>query len=226
MIFSSIWRFLIFALSGVLFFAMLAVGGGAALEVIASNLDERKYPPPGKLVDTGELSLHIDCKGVGGPTVLVDAGGGTWSTHWAHIREELAKDGRVCLYDRAGFGWSDAWPKKRTGRAYAEQIHSLMEAANEKPPFVFVGHSLGGYVARFYHDLYADELVGVVLVDSTHERQFDKMTYLSPTFETVGNDLSIVSAMARIGLFRLMEPPAGADAPARSEASSYCQQHD
>ncbi|HEX6719678.1 MAG TPA: alpha/beta hydrolase, partial [Pyrinomonadaceae bacterium] len=76
---------------------------------------------------------------------------------------------RVCSYDRAGFAWSDPGPTPRTMRQEASELHTLLQAARIKAPYVLVGHSLGGLIARVYAEQYADEVAGMVLVDPTHE---------------------------------------------------------
>lgn len=63
--------------------------------------------PPGRLIDVGGYKLHIHCVGDGTPTVVIDGGAGAWSIHFTHIQQALSR-ARVCTYDRAGLGWSDA----------------------------------------------------------------------------------------------------------------------
>src|SRR5512147_114574 len=73
-----------------------------------------KYPPPGQIVDVGGYRMHINCMGEGSPTVILDAGNGESSLDWALVQPEVAKQTRVCAYDRAGYGWSDPSPLSRT----------------------------------------------------------------------------------------------------------------
>ena len=87
---------------------------GAIYESLAEAADAKAYPPPGQLVDVGGHRLHINCTGTGSPTVVIEAGLGDWSTTWAaYVQPEVAKTTRVCTYDRAGMGWSEAGPLPR-----------------------------------------------------------------------------------------------------------------
>lgn len=150
----------------------LVVGLFAAGAVARANLHAR-FPPTGQLVDVGGYRLHIACQGSGaGPTVILDAGIGETSLTWALVQPEVARFAKVCAYDRAGVGWSDASPKPRSVPVMVEELHALLERAGLKGPFVLVGHSLGGVISRQYAALYPKEVSGLVLVDSAHEDQF------------------------------------------------------
>jgi len=98
---------------------------GATYQAIATELDERAYPPPGNLVDVGGHRLHIHCLGEGSPTVILEAANGGMSAHWVRVQQEAARATRVCAYDRAGLGWSERGPKPRDAR----QIHTLAHRA-------------------------------------------------------------------------------------------------
>lgn len=187
--------------------AAFALAVGAIFEGVSERAAAKKFPPPGRLVDVAGTTLHIDCVGEGGPTIVVDVGAGNWSTHWKHIQKKLAAGGRVCLYDRIGFGWSDASLVRRTGAGLAMQLHALLTAAGETPPYIMVGHSFGGYIIRFHHDLYPDEVVGVVLVESGHEDQFQKMPYLTERLAGAGKQMKTAALMARFGALRFMTLP-------------------
>jgi pimeloyl-ACP methyl ester carboxylesterase len=131
-----------------------------------------KYPPIGKLVDVGGFRLHLHCQGERGPSVILDAGQGESSLSWGAIQSEIAKVTRVCVYDRAGLGWSEPSPRPRTARVMAEELHILLENAKVPKPYVLVGASLGGLNARVYAHLYPEEVAGLVLLDAAHEEQY------------------------------------------------------
>jgi pimeloyl-ACP methyl ester carboxylesterase len=120
------------------------------------------------LVDIGGYRMHIDCVGQGSPTVVLDAGLSDSSLSWYKVQPKIARFATVCSYDRAGLGWSDPSPKPRTSRVFAEELHTLLQNANVHPPFVLVGHSMGGFDVRIYASMYRSEVVGMVLVDSAH----------------------------------------------------------
>jgi pimeloyl-ACP methyl ester carboxylesterase len=128
-------------------------------------------PPPGILVDVGGHKLHIRCVGpaAGEPTVVLEAGGGASSTAWSLVQDALSPRVRTCAYDRAGSGWSEPGPTPRTMRQEVFELHALLNAASVPGPFVLVGHSMGGLLVRLYTEQYGKDVIGVVLVDPTHE---------------------------------------------------------
>ena len=133
-----------------------------------------KHPPPGRMVDLGGYRLHINCQGssqAGSPTVVIDAASGEFSLHWAAVQQKVAEFTRVCTYDRAGMGWSDRSRKPYTAMRTVEELHTLLMQAGVEPPYVLVGHSLGGLNVRLYAHEHPDQVAGLVLVDPAHEEQ-------------------------------------------------------
>ena len=145
---------------------------GYMFEPGAEAADAKAYPPPGELVDIGGYRLHINCTGSGSPTVVIDAGWGDWSTAWGFVQPEVAKTTRVCTYDRAGTGWSDAGPLPRDATQFAKELHTLLQNAHIPGPYVLAGHSLGGLPVRVFAGTYPAEVAGVVLIDSMTPQQF------------------------------------------------------
>jgi pimeloyl-ACP methyl ester carboxylesterase len=178
---------------------------GYIYEPIAEAADVKAYPPPGQLVDVGGYRLHINCTGTGSPTVVIEAGLGDWSTSWAgYVQPKVAKTTRVCTYDRAGMGWSEAGPLPRDAAQSAEELHTLLQKANIPGPYVMVGHSLGGLVVRvFVHD-YASEIAGVVLVESMNPKKFTQSPELQTQSESRSQPFSFQAALARFGVIRLL----------------------
>ncbi|MBA2525629.1 MAG: alpha/beta hydrolase [Pyrinomonadaceae bacterium] len=131
--------------------------------------DKHAYSPPGKLVDVGGYRLHLNCTGKSGPTVVLIAGAGDFSVDWGLVQPDVARFTRVCSYDRADLAWSDPGPTPRTMKQDAHELQTLLRAARIKAPYVLVGHSIGGLIARVYVEQYPNEVAGMVLVDSTHE---------------------------------------------------------
>jgi pimeloyl-ACP methyl ester carboxylesterase len=125
--------------------------------------------PPGQLVDIGGYRLHLNCTGNGSPTVLLEYGSTGNTMVWTLVQHELAKVSRVCSYDRAYEGWSDAGPGPQSMHQQVYEVHTLLRAAHIDPPYILVGWSLGGMIDRLYADEYPNEVIGVVLVDATHE---------------------------------------------------------
>lgn len=125
-------------------------------------------PPPGSLVDMGGSRLHVHCAGEGTPAVILEAALGASSISWSLVQPAVAKLTRVCSYDRAGFGWSDAGLMPRTAGRIASELHALLDRAPVAPPYILVGHSFGGIVMRVFARLFRDEIAGLVFVDSAH----------------------------------------------------------
>lgn len=125
--------------------------------------------PPGKLFDVGGYRLHLHCTGKGSPAVVLISGAGDFSFDWSLTQPGLSRFARVCSYDRAGEAWSDPGPAPRTMRQDAYELRALLAAAGVKGPFVLVGHSIGGLIARVYAEQYPAEVAGLVLLDPTHE---------------------------------------------------------
>jgi pimeloyl-ACP methyl ester carboxylesterase len=122
---------------------------------------------PGRLIDVGGRRLHLYCTGSGGPTVILEAGSASGFYSYWDLQPRIPF--RTCSYDRAGMGFSDPRPGRRISAEIAADLHELLARAGEKPPFVLVGHSLGGQFVRKYAELYPDEVKGMVLLDSVHE---------------------------------------------------------
>lgn len=183
---------------------------GYIYEPWAEAADSRTYPPPGELVDVGGYRLHINCTGTGSPTVVIEAGLGDWSTGWGFVQSEVAKSTRVCTYDRAGWGWSDAGPLPRDAAQFAKELHTLLQNANIPGPYVMAGHSLGGLGVRvFVHD-YASEVAGVVLIDSMSPRQFTQSQIEAQSQrDTQSQPFSMPAVLARFGIVRLLARPLG-----------------
>jgi pimeloyl-ACP methyl ester carboxylesterase len=153
---------------------------GAAYEVVGRHQDARRFPRQGKSVRVGALDLNLDCRGAGSPTVILDSGLGVPAVGWTKVQAPLSRFTRVCSYDRAGYGWSGPATEPRTSLQIARELKALLDAAGEKGPYVLVGHSFGGFNIRVFAGLYPGEVAGIVLVDSSHEDQDQRMESVLP----------------------------------------------
>jgi pimeloyl-ACP methyl ester carboxylesterase len=124
--------------------------------------DQNSPPPLGKVVDVGGYRVHLYCAGAGSPTVVIVGAGFTFN--WGLVQPEGAKLTQVCSYDHSGIGWSDDGPKDSCSLRVSE-VHTALKNAGIRGPYVLVGHSLGGLVARLYAGRYPDEVAGMVFVD-------------------------------------------------------------
>lgn len=149
------------------------------------------------LVDIGGRSLYLECRGQGSPTVILEAGLDGRSDVWSRdnlrpsgertmVQPGVAAFTRVCAYDRPGTlsevnpdlepdgpefypSRSDPVPQPRTTRDLTADLHALLDAAGIPGPYVLAAHSAGGLVARLYASTYPDDVVGMVLIDTTNE---------------------------------------------------------
>jgi pimeloyl-ACP methyl ester carboxylesterase len=166
---SQSWLRRAFRVLVTLILAALLVGG--LYENISETRERRFHPMPGQLIDVGGYEMHIYCTGQGSPTVILDAGMGDSFISWHKVQPETAKFTRVCSYDRAGIGYSDSSPHRRTSKVFAEELHRLLQSAAVPSPYILVGHSMGGFDVRVFASLYPSEVAGMVLVDSSHPEQ-------------------------------------------------------
>jgi hypothetical protein len=116
-------------LLGLLALIVLLAASGATYEAIMAVGDTKRYPPPGHLVDVGGHRLHVHCVGQGSPTVVLDAGLGAFSLDWGAVQPEIATTTRVCGYDRAGLGWSEAGRRPRSPQQFADELYTLLTNA-------------------------------------------------------------------------------------------------
>lgn len=181
---------------------MLLMSVGMGYQLVGMVLDRSHYPPPGQMVDVGGHRLHLYCTGTGSPTVVLEAAAPGWSLYWSLVQPEVAKGTRVCAYDRAGLGWSERGPLPRTGQRMARELHQLLKRAGISGPYILVGHSLGGFVARLYREEHPTDIVGMVLVDAGHESEMRQAEFR--TFVNTGKSmLPLIRAMTILGMPRL-----------------------
>jgi pimeloyl-ACP methyl ester carboxylesterase len=155
---------------------LVAVGAGsaAAVQQALTVRDRRRYPAPGLLVHVDGRQIHLQVRGADpdGPTVVLEAGMGSFSPNWYWVQEELAPTVRSVSYDRAGLGWSRRSRRPRDARTIAMELRDALREAAIEPPYVLAGHSFGGMPVRAFADLYPELTAGLVLVDASHPDQW------------------------------------------------------
>lgn len=148
---------------------------------VSTPLIAAEFPAiPGKRFDVGGYQLHIHCSGTGSPTVIVDVGLGDDSTDWSPIQQAVSNTSRICVFDRPGYGWSDFGPSPRTSNRIAGELEILLEQAEIAPPYILVGHSFGGYNIRVFAANNPQMVAGMVLVDASHEDQYNQFKIKLP----------------------------------------------
>ncbi len=217
-------RWLLSPLFGVL--ALASIGGG--YETVREAADANAYPMPGRLVDVGGYRLHLHCTGFGSPTVVLQPGGGDFSSVMGWIAPAVARETRVCVYDRAGRGWSDPAQSPQDATRIAADLHTLLRRGHVPGPYVLAGHSFGGLYVLTHADRYPDDVAGMVLVDSTNpapEADPGKATaYDGGSHDAITDRLSALAATsARVGLVRGVGALSDGDLPPRSRGDVHAR---
>lgn len=180
---------------------------------IATWLENRNDQPPGQMIDIGGYKLHLYSLGQGNITVVMDHSLGGIDGYF--LIEEIAKITRVCIYDRAGYGWSEQSPQHRCSGQIVKELNILLQLARIEPPYILVGNSFGSYNVRLYASHFPEKVVGIVLTDGLHE---DAMMKMSPllwalriffmsgfAMSTLGSVLGIVRLLGLIKVFELLK---------------------
>jgi pimeloyl-ACP methyl ester carboxylesterase len=154
------WALRIVALLG---FAVLV---GVTYQGVATALERRTYPRPGRMVDVGGHQLHIVCDGKGVPVVVLDAPAAGLTAAWGRVQPEVAGLTRVCSYDRAGLGWSEAREQPFGPLLAVEELQRLLAGAGEAAPFVVVGQGMGAALAQAFAARFPAQTAALVLVDA------------------------------------------------------------
>lgn len=175
--------------------ALLAIFvlAGATYQGVATALERHRYERPGGLVDAGGHQLHIHCTGKGSPIVVLEAAAGSMSAAWAWVQPDIARVTRVCSYDRAGLGWSEAGDGRYLPSRVPEELRVLLDRANETGPIVLVGQEGGALFARMYAERFASDTAALVLIDDPTLEPTPPGPMISPAWPW----------LARIGLLRL-----------------------
>ncbi|PPD31452.1 MAG: hypothetical protein CTY19_14330 [Methylomonas sp.] len=202
---TSVWsrrlRYLLFGMAIV----SLAALAGAIYQAERTAADLAAFPPPGRMISLNGVNLHLYCLGSGTATLVLEAGLGENSLSWYPVQAKLARNMRVCSYDRPGLGWSDPVDAAIQPEDVAKNLHALLNNAGISPPFILVGHSRGGiYVRAFYHQ-FPEETQGIILVDSTHEQSpMHQYPYAAWDYRKQAMQIAIAEPLSRIGLVRLL----------------------
>jgi pimeloyl-ACP methyl ester carboxylesterase len=182
---------------------------------IAITRDRQSPTYPGKLVTTsGGKSKHLEVRGTGDLTIVVDASLGGVEGYL--LINELAKVARVCIYDRSGYGWSESSSAPRTSQQIVNELHELLTITQIQPPYLLIGDSFGSYNLRLYAHQFPNEVRGLVLTDGLHEDAMLALPWsvgilkafftFSFGFVAIGAALGIVRLLGTLGVFELIKP--------------------
>jgi pimeloyl-ACP methyl ester carboxylesterase len=203
-------RWVVYPLLGL--YALAAVGGG--YETVREALD-RRIIAPGQLVDVGGHRLHLRCTGSGTPTVLLESGLGETAAYWEWISPAVARDTKVCVYDRPGRGWSDPVTVPQDGVAVATDLHMLLDRGHVPGPLVLVGHSSGAQYVRIFAGRYPEQVAGMVLIDGQPAEAFQGLPSYPTFYRVVHRIFAVLPTLARLGIGRVVVQPY-AELPARA----------
>jgi pimeloyl-ACP methyl ester carboxylesterase len=185
----------------------------AAAQALAARRDERRYAAPGRLVDVDGRRWHVVMAGEQhtGPTVVLEAGLGSFSSNWHWVLGELAESSPVMAYDRAGLGWSDPPAGRRDAMQLAAELHAVLQRTDLPAPYVLAGHSFGGLPVRAFAQRFPAAVAGVVLVDASHPEQWRRWP-LPGADRLLEASQWITSGGAIFGLLRAIDLSVGVSA--------------
>jgi pimeloyl-ACP methyl ester carboxylesterase len=201
--------------AGLVGLTVAAVATTAVLDAV----DRRRVTPPGELVELADgRHLHLQVAGPDGaegatadgrPTVVLEAGSGGFGASMAWLQRELAAHTAVVAYDRAGYGFSDAATGPHDAASTVADLHEALGVAGLAGPYVLVGHSLGAGYVRVFAAEHPDEVVGLVLLDPVHEEQLALLPDEAlDQLDEAQQQLALAPVLARLGVFRLVDPQA------------------
>ena len=190
--------------------ALFAVGGGY------ERISQSTAPAVamrGQLFDVGPYRLHLECHGSRGPTVILEPGAGGSAASMGLIAPAVARDSRVCVYDRAGRGWSDPAASPPDGAQIAIDLHTLLDRAQVPGPYVLAGHSFGGLYVRTYAAKYPGQVAGLVLVVSTAAANKPVSPPKAGSYSVLKHLSSLFATTSRLGVGRLLAATSFSDLP-------------
>jgi len=189
----------------ILFVIATLLVSGFLYQLIGASRDRRRFTAPGRWVEIERgQKLYVVEKGSGGPAVLFEAGIAATNLNWHHIQTRVSSFTTTASYDRIGLGWSSPCRTLRTPGNISAELHTMLESAGIRPPYILVGHSFGGLVMRRYAAMYPEEVAGVVLVDPMRCEEWPPLNPDKQSMIDRGKKLSRYAIpIARFGLARL-----------------------
>jgi pimeloyl-ACP methyl ester carboxylesterase len=181
--------------------ALAAIGG--ATETVLESTDHRLDAPVGQTYDIAGHRMYLHCTGSGSPTVLLSNGFGEHTPSWSWITSTVATTTRVCVYDRAGQGWSEAASRPQDGNRVADDLHATLAQAQIAGPYVLAGHSTGGSYDMIFAHRYPTEIAGMALLDSASPEQFTALPKYPGFYSMYRRASGVMPVLARVGIGRV-----------------------
>lgn len=126
-------------------------------------------PPIGRMVEVGERRLFVHTQGSGAPPVVIFPGAGAMGLDYLNLLDRAAEFTTCIVYDRGGTGWSEGDERPRSAPEVVDEARALLVAVGIAPPYVLLGHSLGGAFARHFAQRFPAEVSALLLLDPAHE---------------------------------------------------------
>jgi pimeloyl-ACP methyl ester carboxylesterase len=184
------------------FVLLVLVALGGAFETVVEAARSNSPPPGGRTYLVAGHRLYLRCAGSGSPTVILFNGLGERTPSWAWVQGDVARRTRVCVFDRAGQGWSGDGVGGQDAHRLSTDARGLLAAAKVRGPYVLAGHSVGGTYALAYAMDYPKDVAGVALIDSATPYQFDLPTY--PSFYSMWRrGQALLPTLGRAGIPRV-----------------------
>lgn len=142
----------------------------------------------------GKIQYHIS--GNGKPHIVLINGGSGPIEGWMKILPKLAESATVFAYNRFGVAGSDKPREPQDGLTIVEALREVLTTARMEPPFLLVGHSLGGLYANLYARLYPHEAAGVVFLESSHPKDLSFDQYQGKAVKTINKMLSMFDSIS------------------------------
>lgn len=178
---------------------------GFAYQLTMDKRDRVAYPAPGEIYQVDGLGLHIDCRGDGSPTVVLEAGLGSGSSTWALVHDEIAMITRTCAYDRPGMDWSEPIIRVADAEEVSDRLFSLLDVAGIKESKLLIGWSAGGIYIREFYKNHPEDIVGMVFVDSSHEQQENRLPEIEGS-STLEAKLQLIYEAIQMMACRILQP--------------------
>jgi pimeloyl-ACP methyl ester carboxylesterase len=179
---------------------------------VVSN-QENQQPPPGT-VTADRAKIHWYTQGSGKTTIIIDHSLGGVEGYL--LIDNLAKLGKVIIFDRPGYGWSKPNWQPRTSQQINLELQNLLQTAQIKPPYIMVGDSFGSYNMRLFAHSYPEQVSGLIMTDGLHQDQMLSLPLrlkilkiffaISFGFVSIGAALGIVRILGSLGIFEIIKP--------------------
>lgn len=196
--------------------ALLVAGAGLS---VLHAADGAPLPAPGAFHQVDGTRLYLDCRGAGAPTIVLEAGATGFADTWSWVQADLARDHRVCAYDRAGMGRSTPDTRRFDPIESVDRLDALLAAAGERGPFLVTGHSLGGALALMYAARHPDRTLAVAMVDPPHPDLLSRIPRAAADdYRDFAGKLRLAARLAPLGVMHAVRPFSGPAATLPPEA--------